>query len=74
MNHAFAIARRRAQRVAEARTHADKRNHILFCLDASRGRASINDGKGQASPAHVPLSACAIPSPIHQDRKDRAIE
>ena len=47
---------------------------IIFCLDALRGRASINDGKGQASPAHVPLSACAIPSPIHKDGKDRAMK
>jgi hypothetical protein len=42
MNHAFKIARRRAERVAKTRTPHKKRTHILFCLDALSIGLSIN--------------------------------
>jgi len=66
MNHAFAIARRRAEQVRSASSQGDRRRHILFCLDALRVGLSINDGNGFASPAGVPPHAPAPPSPITQ--------
>jgi len=70
MNHAFAIARRRAEQVRAASCPREKRRHILFCLDALRVGLSINDGKGQASPGEVHQPAFPPPSPIH--RAERA--
>jgi len=64
MNHACAIARRRAEQVRSASSQCDKRRHILFCLDALRALETINDGKGFASPAGVPPHAPAPPSPF----------
>jgi len=64
MNHAFAIARRRAEQVRSASSQCDKRRHILFCLDALRVGLSINDGKGFASPGLVHQPAIPPPSPI----------